>query len=77
MSLKYVRPVTGDNRWHQTQLSRVPQTGEEITLLCGRVERVEFGADDSNASTLTCWNCEREYRRREGMPPMPELEDTP
>jgi hypothetical protein len=67
VDLDRVHPVF-DGRWHRVRLHRLPQSGEEITTLCGRVEPVEYGATNERTFTVQmCWSCDLAYRRREGI----------
>ncbi|MEC3979425.1 zinc finger protein [Amycolatopsis sp. H20-H5] len=67
VDLDRVHPVF-DGRWHRAHLRRMPDPGEEITTLCGRVEPVAYGALAERASLLlTCWGCDLVYRRQLGI----------
>jgi hypothetical protein len=75
INLDHVHPVF-DGRWHRVLLRRLPQPGEEITTFCGRVEVVEYVSAPDAGVTKTCWACDLQYRRREGIPVLtthPEL----
>jgi hypothetical protein len=57
-----------NGQWHRASLRQVPQSGEQITMLCGLVESVEYGSkQDSPIAPGTCWHCDLVYRRREGI----------
>jgi hypothetical protein len=72
VDLDGVHPVCG-GRWHRVLLHKMPDPGEPITMLCGRVEPVEYGAANDQTTTVqTCWACDLTYRRREGIPVRPD-----
>jgi hypothetical protein len=71
IDLDRVHPVFG-GRWHRVaQLNRLPQPGERITMLCGRVEEAEYVSTAGQITAQTCWSCDLAYRRQEGISVMP------
>jgi hypothetical protein len=71
VDLDRVHPVF-DGRWHRARLHQLPQPGEDITTLCGRVETVEYRATkEQTVTVLTCWPCDLAYRRQEGVAVLP------
>lgn len=73
VDLAQLRPVTNDGLWHRVadELYRMPLPGTNLTLLCGRVETVEYGVEDKQLVALTCWPCDAQYRKACGIPPAP------
>ncbi|MFE0025512.1 zinc finger protein [Amycolatopsis sp. NPDC059021] len=60
-----IHPVA-DGRWHHARLTRVPQPGETVTMLCGLTAAAEFEQSaqrDSRGVPQTCWDCDLVYRR--------------
>lgn len=48
---------------HRARLSRVPDPGNQVTTLCGRVEKVEYTSKPEGTPVKTCWRCDFLYRR--------------
>jgi hypothetical protein len=73
IDLDRVHPVF-EGRWHRvTRLQRLPQPGEPIATLCGRVEEAEYvDASQCAAVVETCWGCDLEYRRQQNIPVLPD-----
>jgi hypothetical protein len=72
IDLDHIRPVSG-GRWHRVaRLQRLPQPGERITMLCGRVDEAEYISAVGQVTPSTCWHCDLAYRRREGIPVRPD-----
>jgi hypothetical protein len=72
VDLDRVHPVF-DGRWHRVvHLTRLPQQGDPITMMCGRVEIAEYVGNDAQTPAQTCWGCDLEYRRQQGIPVLPD-----
>ncbi|MEV6873954.1 zinc finger protein [Amycolatopsis sp. NPDC051128] len=52
---------------HRARLARVPNPGDQVTMLCGLVEVVEYTTEAEKA-VATCWTCDVHYRRGLGFP---------
>jgi hypothetical protein len=50
---------------HRARLARVPNAGDQVTMLCGLVDVVEYTTDAEKA-VATCWTCDLHYRRSLG-----------
>jgi hypothetical protein len=70
IDLARVHPVF-NGRWHRIRLLRLPQPGEQIVTLCGASETAEYVSTPSPGTAQTCWTCDIEYRRQEGIPVLP------
>jgi hypothetical protein len=47
---------------HRARLTRVPKAGEQVTVLCGLVDAVEY-TTEAEKPVKTCWTCDLHYRR--------------
>lgn len=64
--------VAGGER-HHARLVKAPQTGDELTMLCGLSDVVEFRhASGELVGVRTCWTCDLEYRRQHGIEVRPD-----
>jgi hypothetical protein len=71
IDLDRVHPVSG-GQWHRVApLQRLPQPGEQITMLCGQVEEAEYVSAGQTVIVSTCWSCDLAYRRQQGIPVPP------
>jgi hypothetical protein len=71
IDLDLVHPVSG-GKWHRVaQLYRLPQPGEQITMLCGQIEEAEYVSAEQSVIVPTCWSCDLAYRRQQGIPVLP------
>jgi hypothetical protein len=71
VDLDRVHPVSG-GRWHRVaRLQRLPQPGERIAMLCGRVEEAEYVSAGGQDMATTCWACDLAYRRAHGIAVLP------
>ncbi|MFD9894102.1 hypothetical protein ACFWY9_32535 [Amycolatopsis sp. NPDC059027] len=64
-----IHPVV-EGVWHHARLTRVPEPGEVITMLCGASAAAEFeqsGRRDAHGAPHTCWACDLIYRREHGL----------
>ena len=60
--------------WHRIELTRMPEPGEGLTMLCGVTATAEFDHLDrrrSHGTPTECWNCDLIYRRKHGIPALP------
>jgi hypothetical protein len=72
IDLDRIHPVS-DGQWHRVaRLPRLPQPGEQITMLCGQVEEAEYMNAGNQAPAETCWRCDLAYRRQEGIAIRPD-----
>ncbi len=57
--------------WHRTRLTRIPEPGQDITMLCGVTAPAEFQSlADRRAHGVPrmCPQCDAIYRRERGIP---------
>ncbi|MCR6484023.1 hypothetical protein M8542_14460 [Amycolatopsis sp. OK19-0408] len=47
---------------HRARLARVPKAGDQVTMLCGLVDVVEYTIE-AEKPVKTCWTCDLHYRR--------------
>jgi hypothetical protein len=60
--------LIANGQWHRASLRQVPQGGEQVTMLCGLVELVEYESTTARPPAVpTCWHCDLAYRQREGI----------
>jgi hypothetical protein len=72
VDLNRVHPVSG-GRWHRVGcLTRLPQPGEPITMMCGQTEVAEYVSTAAQIPAETCWGCDLAYRRQQGIPIRPD-----
>jgi hypothetical protein len=50
---------------HRARLAHVPNAGDQVTMLCGLVDVVEY-TTSAEKSTKTCWTCDLHYRHSLG-----------
>lgn len=55
---------------HRAALPRVPKPGEQVTMLCGLTDLVEYTTTPVGP-VMTCWLCDLHYRRRLGFSVLP------
>jgi hypothetical protein len=72
IDLDRVHPVS-DGHWHRVaHPQRLPQPGDRITMLCGRVEQAEYvSTAEQTVAIQTCWVCDLAYRRQQGIQVLP------
>ncbi|GAA4527552.1 hypothetical protein [Amycolatopsis samaneae] len=73
INLDAVHPII-NSVWHRTNINRLPSSGEPITMLCGATAPAEFeGAAHRDVIRVArqCWDCERVYREKRGLPAPP------
>lgn len=70
VDLATVHPVI-DGEWHRAKLTAMPQTGDTVTMLCGKTAAAEYERlDNRRASGIPtcCWDCDAVYRQQRGIP---------
>jgi hypothetical protein len=65
--------LVSEGLWHRANLGWVPHPGEQVTMLCGLVEPVEYDSISARPpAARTCWDCDLVYRRHEGFAVLPD-----
>lgn len=72
IDLDRIHPVV-EGRWHRVfpVLTRLPATGDPVSMLCGRVEAAEYVQPADGVIVQTCWSCDLAFRRQQGIPVLP------